>query len=723
MRTLGWGMLAGSLFVGCIPAPQLRPRDGGDEAASAVDAAQDASTQTDAVQRTEIGTADDAPSDASVALEAGVIDVVEDRPDVPPVAIDSTSADASCTDSSAVCEGRCVDLTRDPMHCGRCGAACAPDANETALCRAAVCERVCATNFHRCDRRCVDSRTSATCGDRCTPCPTPANGSGSCTSGRCEIRCDPGFLLVADRCVAPSAPRLVGPLSGSILGGRSPTLSWALPVGVDGAEVEVCADRACSRSLRRFNVTGTSATLDAPLDRGTWFWRLRSRLAGVVNSASSMAWSFEVVGSAPRTLPWGSTPDFDGDGRPELVTSAISVSGGAGRLYRFTAANVATGVPTSAISTTVVGFAQLGFSMTGADVNGDGFVDLVASSPNQSMDSGAVYVFPGSPSGPSMTASTIAPTTPGEVFGWSVASAGDFNGDGYGDIVVGGPQWASARGRGYIFLGSAEGLSATPSTILDPAEAPGSQCGFSVAGLGDMNGDGLSDVAIGCPYANTNAGTVHVYRGARSGAPVRSRLAVAGAIVAGFHVSGVGDVDGDGLPDVAIGAPGSMTAGRAYVFRGIAGVLDPPMFATLINPVSTVPLFGARVSGGNDLDGDGICDVAISAPGTGDTTGRAHVYSGRTLQGPPMVSYQSAEAPGSAFGFPAELIGDLNGDGFSEIALGEYDAELPGMGVTPRHGRGRVHIARGSATPAPTLTWTLRGVESAPARFGFAVAR
>jgi hypothetical protein len=727
MRALGWGMLSGSLFVGCIPAPQLRPRDGGDEGASAVDVLPDLVLLNDATAPIDLGRIDDATGDRSIALDsvadAGVADVVDDRLDITDAAHDGSPGDAPCADAGVACNGRCVDLSIDLQHCGRCGSACVADANESVQCLAGICQRACSTNFHRCDNRCVDSRQAASCGDRCAPCPTTANGSAICVGGRCDLRCDAGFLRTADQCLAPNAPRPLAPLSGSILGGRSPTLLWTLPAGAEGAEVEICADRACARSHRRVAVSGTSTTLDAPLDRGTWFWRLRSRVAGVASGAASAVWSFDVVGSASRTLAWGSSPDFDGDGRPELVTAAISVGGSTGRLYRFSAASVATGVPTSSISTTAVGFAQFGFSMSAADVNGDGFTDLIASAPNQTMDSGAVYLFAGSASGPASTAATLAPTTPGEVFGWSVSSAGDFNGDGYGDIVVGGPQWASARGRAYIFFGSSEGLPGSPSITLDPAETPGAQCGFAVAGVGDINGDGLADVAIGCPYANTNAGSAHVYRGTRSGAPVRSRLAVAGSILAGFHLAGVGDVDGDGLPDLALGAPGTMTGGRAYVFRGIAGVADPPLIASVANPVSTTPLFGARVSGGHDLDGDGICDVAVSAPGTGDTTGRAYVFSGRALQGTPMVSYQSAEGPGSAFGFPAELIGDMNGDGFSEIALGEYDAELPGMGITPRHGRGRVHIARGGVSPSALPTWTIRGIDAAPARFGFSVAR
>jgi hypothetical protein len=727
MRALGWGMLAGSLLVGCIPAPQLRPRDGGDEGTSAGDVLADVPGPNDATVPTDLVRIDDVPADLPMPIDmlsdAGAADVLDDRPDAVDAAHDGSPADAPCADAGVACSGRCVDLSSDLQHCGRCGSACVAESNESVQCLAGTCQRTCSTNFHRCDARCVDSRLPSSCGDRCAPCPTTVNGSAVCAAGLCEIRCDAGFLRMADRCLPPSAPRPLGPLTGTILGGRSPTLTWALPMGADGAEIEICADRACTRSARRFNAVGTSTTPEPPLDRGTWFWRLRSRVAGVVNGPPGPVWSFDVVGSAPRTLTWGSSPDFDGDGRAELVTSAISVSSGGGRLYRFTPTSVATGVPTSTLSTTVVGFAQFGFSMTAVDVNGDGFSDLIASAPNQSMDSGSVYIFTGSISGPANTAATLAPTTPGEVFGWSVSSAGDFNGDGYGDVVIGGPQWASARGRAYIYFGAPEGLPSTPSVILDPSEAPGAQCGFAVAGVGDLNGDGLSDVAVGCPYANTNAGVVHVYRGTRSGTPVRSRIAVTGSILAGFHLAGVGDVDGDGLPDVAIGAPGTMTGGRAYVFRGISGVADPPLLATLLNPITTTPLFGARVSGGHDLDGDGICDVAVSAPGTGDTIGRAHVFSGRSLQGAPLVSYQSAEAPGSAFGFPAELIGDMNGDGISEIALGEYDAELAAMGVTPRHGRGRIHVARGGASPSPTPTWTIRGIDAAPARFGFSVAR
>lgn len=717
-------MLVASWVAGCIPAPQLRPRDGGDEREGVVDASvMDAAIPDAPVDDTGGNASSDLPPQDLGAPDSGSMDVVSDLQRTDAETSDSLAIDAQCGDAGVSCSGVCVDLARDPMHCGRCGAECGAGVNERADCRAGVCEITCAPDFHRCDALCLDSRVVTSCGDRCSPCPSTANGESICTAGRCGVRCDPGFLVVAGRCEPPAAPRPLAPPAGSVLGGRSPTLEWELPTGAEGAEVEICEDRACTRSVRRIISGGSTTTIAPPLDRGVWFWRLRSRAAGVASGPQSVVWSFHIVGAASRSTHWGSTPDFDGDGLPELVTAAISVSGGAGRLYRFTPAHLATGVADSTVSTTAVGFAQLGFSMTASDVNGDGFADLVASAPNQGMDSGGVYVFNGTATGPSPTATSISHTTPGELFGWSVSSAGDFNGDGYGDVIVGAPQWASGRGRAYLFLGSTGGLATAPSVTLDPAEGPGSQCAFSVAGIGDVNGDGLSDLAIGCPYANGGAGSVHVYRGIRSGTPVNSRLTVTGSVLAGFHVAGVGDVDGDGVPDIGVGAPGTSPAGRAYVLRGATGTGDPTLVATITNPVPGVPLFGARISGAYDFNGDGVCDVAVSAPGSGETTGRAHVYSGLALTNAPIVTYQSAEAPGSAFGFPAELLGDMTGDGLSELAIGEYDAELPTAGTTPRQGRGRIHIARGGAAPSSAPTWTIRGLDSAPARFGFSVAR
>ncbi len=164
-------------------------------------------------------------------------------------------------------------------------------------------------------------------------------------------------------------------------------------------------------------------------------------------------------------------------------------------------------------------------------------------------------------------------------FGYSVSTAGDVNGDGYADVIVGAPYYAngeSGEGRAHLYYGSAAGLSTTAGWTAEGNQA-GANFGWSVGTAGDVNGDGYADVIVGAPsYDNGQAdeGAALIYYGSPAGLSMTSDWLVesdqAGAKF-GYAVGSAGDVNGDGYADVVVGAPfldnGQADEGRAYLYR------------------------------------------------------------------------------------------------------------------------------------------------------------
>jgi hypothetical protein len=446
-------------------------------------------------------------------------------------------------------------------------------------------------------------------------------------------RCDD-----VDMCT-PSEPRLVAPLSTSLVTSRQPVLKWELPGGAGSVSVDLCSDALCTTKIVTLtSADGLTATPSAPLPAGVVFWRVTATRGSF--SASSIIWEFFVgnrsAAKSSSTLA-GVGADFNRDGRPD-----VAIGGASGNSYVFL--NSGTGVGnTNPI--TLTGGRSLAFA---GDVNGDGYGDLIVGEP---YSTDKVFVYHGGPNGPVAPAAQILTGTGGSKFGFSIAGLGDVDGDGYGDILVG---IGDTSGTAQLYRGGPNGVSATPTGNALPASSTGT--------AGDINGDGLAD-AIVCSRLDK---TAYTYHGGAAGLAAGPGLAVpTGETSFGEACAGVGDVNGDGYADVAVNTSGNA---KAYVYYGGAGgVLTTG--ATPLPGSSGGGAFAVTgvVQSAGDVNGDGFADVTMALynsshvvvfpGGAGGVSTTAQTDFMLALTGTGSAAY-------AQFAIGA---GDVNGDGFADL--------------------------------------------------------
>lgn len=340
--------------------------------------------------------------------------------------------------------------------------------------------------------------------------------------------------------------------------------------------------------------------------------------------------------------------DINGDGFDDVVVGADNYSNGQkneGAIFIYHGS--AAGITTQAVIHFERNFADsyMGCSVAGAgDVNRDGYADVIVGAngaPN------SAYLYEGSIDGITGSPKILQSDQVGEShFGGSVSSAGDVNGDGYGDVIVGDDWYGqNFQGAAYIFHGSNTGIATTAAITLQNNQ-PNAVMGRSVAGAGDINGDGYSDVIVGAPsYDNgqNNEGVVFVFYGSPAGITnANSVLLEMNKANSGFgtEINCAGDVNGDGYSDIIIGVPeftdGQQFEGAAYVFHGSPTGIKTSASFQLENTDIKYASMGDAVAGAGDVNGDGYSDIIIGATGylTGqNTTGSAFVYYGNNGKG------------------------------------------------------------------------------------------
>ena len=412
----------------------------------------------------------------------------------------------------------------------------------------------------------------------------------------------------------------------------------------------------------------------------------------------------------------GSAGDVNGDGYLDAIVGASSYLSGTGRVYLYLGS--ASGLNTTpAFTATGEGTSnRFGFPVGAAgDVNGDGYADVIIGANGYLNNTGRAYVYLGSMNGLSATpAFTVTGDAPANYFGTSVGTAGDVNNDGYDDIVIGAFNYSNGAGRAYVYLGSATGLSSTPA-FTATGEGTNNSLGNSAHTAGDVNNDGFDDIVIGAPGYLTYTGRVYLYLGSAVGLSTAPDLTLTGEAtntLFGWSVETAGDVNADTYSDVIVSAPGGEE--RIYVYLGsAAGLSLTPVFTDFGN-IGPNMTFGIAVATAGDVNGDGYDDVVVGGLQFTISKIWAYVYlgtgDGRGLIPVPVFDTGQQSGYASTEGFIGTL-GDMNGDGFADIIMGAAGTFTS---------TGQAHVYYGAAY-TPSWSWMVTG-DRAESQLGYSVA-
>ena len=381
--------------------------------------------------------------------------------------------------------------------------------------------------------------------------------------------------------------------------------------------------------------------------------------------------------------------------------------------------------------------AQAGFSVAAGDFDNDGFADTVIGAPyydyrygkSRYPDIGLVVVVSG------QTGKAIwfnIGEVKGQLYGWSVANAGDLDSDGIDDLVVGAPgtviDWNAYRlvkkgGRVAAYNAFDMDVNGWPAAIFEEqGSSAGVQFGYSVTGVGDLYGNGYGVIAVGAPGTATTdgiktfkgAGAVYVYR-PWTGSQIADYYGDSTGDAFGATVAGIGDISGDGKGDLAVGAPlydrGNLKdAGSVYLMTPI----NDGWFNFFLRGIEKGGRFGASVAGGGDISGDGIADFVVGVPFADKKKGGFVVFRGIGSIASVSTGFQvSGIDTNGLMGSSLAIVSDVNNDNCDDILVGS-----PGVSTASGKASGRAQLFSGGSG---TELWFMDG-KAIKDNFGSAVA-
>jgi len=336
-------------------------------------------------------------------------------------------------------------------------------------------------------------------------------------------------------------------------------------------------------------------------------------------------------------------------------------------------------------------FSNFGYTVAGAgDVNHDGFADVVVGSPFYQRDGyqvGRAYLFKGSADGLVLPAAWVKEPPPDyndtAYYGFAVTGVGDVNGDGYDDVAVGAPDYVISTnpdrndgGRAFLYRGSHDGLETDAAWTAD-SEDIRTDFGFSIEPAGDVNGDGKADVLVGdylWGFDNGRPGRVYLFTGTGDGLTASPAWFDQGSgdfEFYGYGLAGLGDVNGDHHDDVAVSGYGTsggvFYGGRVSIYYGGGGLGGPAWTKRGTFPQQG---FGRQIAAAHDVNGDGRADMLVSS--ADGYKGVVSLFCGSSggVSKTPCWSITGPEGSG-AFGVNLAGPGDVSGDGYDDILFND----------------------------------------------------